>query len=213
MYQPPHFREERTEVLHELMRAHPLATLVASGPSGLEANHIPVLVDAGRGAHGVLLAHVARGNPLVGLAADGVDALAIFQGAERYVSPAWYATKQESGKVVPTWNYVVVHAHGRLRLIEDDAWLLAQITALTNRHEQPRQEPWHVDDAPETFIRAQMKGIIGIELEITRLDGKWKVSQNRPEADRTGVVSGLLAEEGGASAMAALVSGRAKPGG
>ena len=209
MYQPPHFREERPEVLQDLVRKHPLATLVASTPSGLEANHIPVLLDAARGTHGVLLAHVARGNPLVDIARSGAEAVAIFQGVDHYISPAWYQTKQESGKVVPTWNYVVVHAHGRLRLIEDDAWLLAQITALTDRHEQPRPEPWRVDDAPEAFLRAQMKGIIGIELEIARLEGKWKVSQNRPEADRRGVVAGLSAE-GDPSAMAALVTERSK---
>jgi len=207
MYQPPLHREDRIEELHALVRTFPLATLVALGPGGFEANHIPMLLDPSRGPHGTLLAHVARGNPLLGLAREGVAALAIFQGAEHYISPSWYETKRQTGKVVPTWNYAVVHAHGPLRLIEDEAWLRAQIAALTGKLEGPRQAPWQVEDAPEDFVRAQLKGIVGLELEIARLEGKWKVSQNRPLADRQGVVAGLALEEQG-SAMAALVSSR-----
>lgn len=207
MYQPPLHREDRIEELHALVRTFPLATLVALGPGGFEANHIPMLLDPSRGPHGTLLAHVARGNPLLGLAREGAGALAIFQGAEHYISPSWYETKRQTGKVVPTWNYAVVHAHGPLRLIEDEAWLRAQIAALTGKLEGPRPAPWQVEDAPEDFVRAQLKGIVGLEIEIARLEGKWKVSQNRPLADRQGVVAGLALEEQG-SAMAALVSSR-----
>ena len=208
MYQPPHFREERREVLESLIRNHPLATLVTLSPDGLEANHIPMLLDAGRGPLGVLMAHIAKANRSAEAHDQSRDVLAIFQGEDHYITPSWYAAKQEHGKVVPTWNYAVVHAHGRLSVIDDEEWLLSQITALTARHEQPRARPWQVADAPAPFVRAQMKGIVGIEIEITRLEGKWKVSQNRAQADRDGVISGLIAEDGGASRMAALVNER-----
>ncbi len=203
MYQPPHFREERIEVLHALMQAHPLAALVTLSAGKLDANHVPMLLDADRGSHGTLLAHVARGNDLVRLHEPDVEVLAIFQGAESYITPSWYETKRQTGKVVPTWNYVTVHVHGRLRVFEDPSWLRAQVTALTQAHEQDRALPWHVEDAPESFLHAQIKGIVGLEIEITRLEGKWKVSQNRPAADREGVHAGLAAE--GDAAMAGLV--------
>jgi transcriptional regulator len=190
MYQPPHFREERVDVLHALIRSHPLATIVTHVDGRLDANHIPMLMDPERN---VLLAHVARGNDLV--AGRAGEVLAVFQGPEAYVTPSWYAAKREHGKVVPTWNYAVVHAHGRLRIIDDVAWLRDQIERLT-----------HVTDAPEPFIQAQMRGIVGLEIEIARLEGKWKVSQNRPEADRAGVVEGLSAD--GVEDMAALVRAR-----
>ena len=205
MYQPPHHREERRDVLFDLVRSHALATIVTLGEVGPEANHVPMLIDAGRGAMGVLRAHVARGNELARLPEGGVRALAIFQGVERYITPSWYETKRETGKVVPTWNYVVVHAHGRLRPIPDPAWLRQQLDDLTDHFEGRRREPWRVSDAPEDFLRAQMKGILGLELEIDRLEGKWKVSQNRTEADRAGVVVGLREAEGEGSPMAALV--------
>jgi transcriptional regulator len=169
-----------------------------------------MLIDAGRGPMGVLRAHVARGNELARLPAEGVRGLAIFQGVERYITPSWYETKRETGKVVPTWNYVVVHAHGRLRPIPDQDWLRQQLDDLTEYFEGQRREPWHVSDAPEDFLKAQMKGIIGLELEIDRLEGKWKVSQNRTEADRAGVVAGLREEDGEASPMADLVERSAK---
>jgi transcriptional regulator len=204
VYQPPHFREERREVLHALMRSHPLATLVTLSAGRLDANHIPMLVDPDRGSHGTLLAHMARGNDLARMHDPEAEVLAIFQGAESYITPSWYETKRETGKVVPTWNYVTVHAHGRLRVIDDPAWLRKQITALTQTQENARALPWHVEDAPEAFVQAQIKGIIGLEIEITSLEGKWKVSQNRPAADREGVHAGL--SEQGETAMAELVA-------
>ncbi|MDQ0394144.1 FMN-binding negative transcriptional regulator [Labrys monachus] len=204
MYQPPHFREENRDVLHALMRAHPLATLVTKAGDSLDANHVPMLLDPGRGSHGVLQAHIARGNDLVARHDPSFEVLAIFQGADAYITPSWYETKRQTGKVVPTWNYVTVHVHGRLTLIEDPAWLRVQIAALTKAHEGARTAPWHVDDAPEAFIQSQIKGIVGLEIEITRLEGKWKVSQNRPDADRAGVVDGLAAQ--GDGAMAGLVA-------
>ena len=203
MYQPPHFREERQDVLHGLVRAHPLATVVTVADGRADANHIPLLLDAARGPHGTLIGHVARANAL-SKGSDG-EALAIFQGIEGYVTPSWYETKRETGKVVPTWNYVVVHARGAMRIIDDAAWLRAHVEALTRRHEGERSDPWLVSDAPAPFIAAQLKGIVGLEIEIASLEGKWKVSQNRPAADRAGVASGLRAERGEASEMAALV--------
>jgi transcriptional regulator len=203
MYQPPHFREERAEVLHALMRAHPLATLVTLADGRLDANHIPMLLDPARGPHGTLLAHIARANDLARRHDPDREVLVIFQGAEGYITPSWYETKRETGKVVPTWNYVTVHVHGRLKIVDDPIWLRAQITALTNTHEASRPAPWHVDDAPEPFVQSQIKGIVGLEIEITSLEGKWKVSQNRPMADREGVYAGLT--ERGDVAMAALV--------
>jgi transcriptional regulator len=210
MYQPPHFREDRREVLLDLIARHPLATLVVATSDGFEVNHIPCLMDGGRGSHGVLRMHVARANPLVELARSGSNAVAVFQGADSYITPAWYETKRETGKVVPTWNYAVVHAHGPLRLLDDTEWLARQIADLTDTHEGPRDHPWAVTDAPADYMRGQMKGIVGIELDVTRLEGKWKVSQNRPVADRQGVVAGLAGEDGGA-VMAALVAERATP--
>jgi transcriptional regulator len=203
MYQPPHFREERLEVLHDLIASHPLATLVTVEKGRPDANHIPMLVDRNRGRLGVLRAHVARANALA--RNQGGAALAIFQGPEGYVTPSWYATKRETGKVVPTWNYVVVHAHGPLTVIDDPAWIREQIEALTRAKEDGRAAPWHVADAPADFLASQVKGIVGIEIEIAALEGKWKVSQNRPEADRAGVAAGLRAPGDESPAMAALV--------
>ncbi len=204
MYQPPHFREDRLEVQHALIRDFPLATLVTVSPTGLTANHIPFILDPAASRLGTLRAHVARANA-VWREADGQEVLVVFQASEAYVTPSWYETKRETGKVVPTWNYAVVHAHGRLRAVADEAWLRAQIGALTRLKEEGRREPWQVGDAPEPFIAAQIKGIVGIEIEIARIEGKWKVSQNRPEADRRGVVEGLRGEPNGA-AMAELVA-------
>jgi transcriptional regulator len=203
MYQPPHFREERVEVLHALIGSHPLATLVTVENGRPDANHIPMLIDRERGRLGVLRAHVARGNALA--RGQAGPALAIFQGPESYVTPSWYATKRETGKVVPTWNYVVVHAHGLITVIDDPAWIREQIEALTRAQENGRAVPWHVADAPADFIASQVKGIVGIEIEIATLEGKWKVSQNRPAADREGVAAGLRALGSEPPAMASLV--------
>ena len=205
MYLPKHFEETRVPVLHDLIRAHPLAALVVVTAGGLDANHIPLEIDPDPTPFGTLRGHIARANPLARHASD-VEALAIFQGPDIYVSPSWYVTKQETAKVVPTWNYAVVHAHGPLRVIDDRAWVRAFVERLTNRHEGPRRDPWKVTDAPADYIDAMVKAIVGIEIPVTRLIGKWKVSQNRPAQDKAGVVEGLL-EDGGesASAMARLV--------
>jgi len=209
MYQPPHHREDRLEVQHALIRAHPLGTLVTFGAGGLAANAIPFILDASRGHLGVLQAHLARANPQWRDFEAAIDALVVFQGVESYITPSWYATKRETGKVVPTWNYAIVQARGSMRIIEDRDWLRSQITALTALKESGRPSPWAVTDAPGDFVEAQLKGIIGIEIPIAHIEGKWKVSQNRPEADRQGVVTGLE-ETGGTAelAMAELVAER-----
>lgn len=208
MYQPPHFREDDLGRQHALMRAHPFGLLVTGGAGGLQANGIPFVLDDSAGL-GILRGHVARANPQWRECLGGCDALVVFQGEEHYVTPSWYETKRETGKVVPTWNYVMVQARGRARAVEDAAWLHAQIRALTARHEGQRPVPWAVEDAPEDYIASQVKGIVGIEVEIAAIEGKWKVSQNRPQRDREGVVDGLEAEGGEPAArMAALVRER-----
>lgn len=196
MYTPGHFAETRAEVLHALMRARPLATLVTLTHAGLSANHIPLLFfppAPGEPGNGVLRGHVARANPVWRETDAGVDALAIFQGADSYVSPRWYQTKREHGKVVPTWNYCTVHVYGALRVHDDEAWVRALVTALTEAHEAGAAQPWAVTDAPEDYLQAMLRNIVGIELPIARIEGKWKVSQNQPEANRAGVISALEA--------------------
>jgi transcriptional regulator len=198
MYLPAHFAESRPEVLFDLVRSHPFGLLVTQNKNGgIDANSVPFFLDPGTdGAPGVLRAHVARANPLWKTARDDVDALVVFEGPQGYVSPAWYPSKAEHGKVVPTWNYVMVQARGRLRAIEDRDWLLAFVTRLTDRHEGTRAAPWAVSDAPRDYIETMLGAIVGIEIPLTALVGKWKVSQNRPAADREGVVDSLLREDG-----------------
>ena len=206
MYLPQHFEESRVDVLHGLIHTHPLGALVTLTADGLDANHIPFEVDPEPAPFGTLCGHVARANRVWRDLSPGVEALVIFQGPGTYISPAWYPTKQETAKVVPTWNYAVVHAHGTPRFIDDRAWLRDFVTKLTNRHEAERRDPWHVTDAPADYIDKQLGAIIGLEIPITRLIGKWKVSQNRPAQDRGGVVE-ALSHEGhpSATAMADLV--------
>jgi transcriptional regulator len=211
VYQPKHFEETRVETMHALIRAHPFGALVTQGPAGLDANHVPFEVDPDPVPLGTLRAHVARANPVWKQCA-GAEVLVLFQGPDSYISPSWYPTKQETAKVVPTWNYAVVHAHGRLRAIEDRDWLRAFVTRLTDRHESNRPDPWKVTDAPADYIESMLGGIVGLEIPLTRLVGKWKVSQNRPAADRDGVVQGLSREgQPGGAAMADLVSRRSAP--
>jgi transcriptional regulator len=205
VYVPSQFSEERVPVLHEMMQRIRLGTLVTFGDDGLVASHVPMLVDAEPGPFGMLSGHLARANPQSRAVRSPVQALAIFIGPEAYISPAWYATKPLTGKVVPTWNYVAVHAYGELRLIDDQARLLTHVTRLTAAQEAARAEPWKVSDAPADFIAGMVKGIVGFELVIARLEGKWKMSQNRPAEDRAGVVEGL-AREGGPADVAALVA-------
>ena len=206
MYLPKHFEETRVDVLHAHIRAHPLGALVVLTANGLDANHIPLEIDPDPAPFGTLRGHIARANPLWRDAAGEIEALAIFQGPSTYISPAWYPTKQETAKVVPTWNYAVVHAHGTVSFIDDRAWLRAFVERLTDRHEAGRPAPWKVTDAPEEFIESMVGGIIGLEMPVTRLVGKWKVSQNRPAHDQRGAIDGLLREGGeGAAAMADLI--------
>ena len=211
MYQPPHFREDRIEVQHDLIRARPLGLLITSGPSGLLANPLPFLIYPEVSGRGTLRAHLSRTNPHWRELAAVEQCLVVFQGPEEYITPSWYPTKREHGKAVPTWNYVTVHTWGRPSVIEDAAWLRRQIDDLTLLKEGGRPEPWMVDDAPEPYLASQMKGIVGLEIPIDRIEGKWKVSQNRPEVDRAGVVAGLRSEGGEATeVMAQLVAERGK---
>ncbi len=210
MYLPTHFEECRPDVLHRLLHEHPLGLLVTQGDGGLDANPIPFLLDPERGPHGTLRGHVARANPVWREARTDVASLVVFQGPQAYVSPAWYASKAETGKVVPTWNYVMVQARGRLVVRDDAAWLRRLVGELTARHESARPVAWQVDDAPADYIDAMLRAIVGIEIELSALTGKWKVSQNRSAADRDGVARGLAAAPPApddAHAMAALVAG------
>ncbi len=208
MYQPPHFREDRPEVQHALIRAHPLGLLITAGPAGLLANLFPFLLDADGSEKGMLRVHMARANPQWRELEAIQECLVVFQGPQDYVTPSWYATKRETAKVVPTWNYATVHVWGRPRVMNDDSWLRKQIEDLTASRENLRAEPWQVGDAPEDFVAMQMRAIVGIEIPILKIEGKWKMSQNRPEADRAGVITGFR-EEGG-EAIAALVEERGK---
>lgn len=209
MYLPPQFREDDVSILHQAIRESQLATLVTFGADGLTASHLPVLLSPEPGPLGTLIGHLSRANPQWQSFADRVPALAIFLGLDAYVTPSWYATKRETGKVVPTWNYVSVHAYGTLRTFDDPDRLLELVTSLTSLHEGTRAEPWAVADAPPEFIQSQLKGIVGLELPIDRLEGKWKMSQNRPAEDCAGVVDGLD-HEGGLpeAAVARLVAER-----
>lgn len=203
MYQPPAFREDRLEVLQTLIRSHPLATLITAGPGGLQANLIPfALIEAG--GKGTLRAHLAKANPQLEALKAGADTLVVFHGPQAYITPSWSPSKREHGRVLPTWNYVVVQVRGTPRVIEDPAWLRAQIEALTHSQESPRPEPWHVSDAPEPYVTTQLAAIAGIEIPILSIEGKWKMSQNRPAADRRGIRDGLRAE-GVSPAAARLV--------
>lgn len=210
MYVPKQFEETRVDVLHDFIRAHPFGALVTMTPGGLDANHIPFEVDPAPGPFGTLRGHVARANPVWHDLAPGGAALVMFQGADTYISPSWYPSKVETGKVVPTWNYAVVHAHGVPRFIDDRVWLRAFVEQLTTRHEARRREPWKITDAPADFIDKQVGAIIGVEIPITRLIGKWKVSQNRPAQDRDGVIEGLVREGGHSGAAMAELVRRAK---
>lgn len=206
MYVPSQFSESRVAVLQQLVREHSLATLVTLGADGLKANHIPMELDPEPAPHGTLRGHVARANPVWRDHLPDVEALAVFQGPRAYITPSWYRTKLETGKVVPTYNYAVVHARGPLRIVDDPAWLRALVERLTRMHESSRPQPWQVSDAPEEFVASQLHAIVGIEIAVTRLVGKWKVSQNRPAVDRAGVADGLRGSAGAdAAAMARLV--------
>ena len=191
MYIPRHNEEKRVSAMHSLIVSRPLGTLVTLGASGLFASHIPMILEDDGSQFGVLKGHISRANTQWQDFVPTVDALAIFAGHQHYITPNWYPGTREHGKEVPTWNYVVVHAYGPLKIIQDDDWLLTNVEKLTNIHEAASPNPWKVSDAPEDFIKSQLKGIVGLELPIQRLEGKWKVSQNRTERERNGVVNGL----------------------
>lgn len=206
MYMPAHFEEKDQGVLRALVAAHPLGSWVTLQSGRLAVDHVPFLLDPARGEFGTLVGHVARANPVWREFAPAVESVIVFQGPEAYVTPSWYASKRQHGKVVPTWNYAVVHAHGFPRAIEDRVWLHALVSRLTDTHERPRPAPWQVTDAPADYVESLLRAIVGIEIPLTRLVGKWKVSQNRPAADREGVAAGLAEQASAdARAMAPLV--------
>lgn len=207
MYVPTANSETRLPVLRQMMAAHPLAAVVTLGADGLTATHLPLVLEDDGSEFGLLKGHVSRANPQWRDLTPGVDALAIFAGPQHYISPNWYPGKLEGGEEVPTWNYVVVHAYGPLRIVQDAGWMLAHLNSLVDTHEAAFPAPWKVGDAPAGFIATLLKGIVGFELPIRRLEGKWKVSQNRNAADRQGAIDGLSrlgsAED---SAMADLIA-------
>ncbi len=204
MYTPSYFREMRVDALHGLMREYPFATVVTRGAAGLTANHLPFeLVDAAT-LHG----HVARGNELARM--DGAEVLLVFRGPDGYISPNWYPSKQETGREVPTWNYAVVHVHGRLRVIDDAAWLRRLLETLTDHHEAGQPQPWQVSDAPADHIEKSLRAIVGIEIAIERIEGKFKLSQNHPAANRAGVIRGLRERDGDGDAELAQLMTRAE---
>jgi transcriptional regulator len=182
--------------------------LISAGPGGLLANPLPFLIDRDHSQHGTLRVHMARANPQWRELETLGECLVVFQGPHDYVTPSWYATKRETGKVVPTWNYATVHAWGRPRIVNDAAWLRRQLDDLTASREGLQPAPWKVDDAPPDFVVAQMKGIVGVEIPILRIEGKWKMSQNRPEADRVGVLAGFREQGESGETMANIVAER-----
>ncbi len=201
MYLPKHFAEDRLDVLTAFIAEHPLATLVTPAGDELLATHLPMLWDPEPAPYGTLRGHVARPNPHA--TTDG-ESLAIFVGPQAYVSPSWYPSKREHGKTVPTWSYVAVHAAGRLRLVDDADWLRAFVTRLTDRFEAALPAPWRVTDAPEAYVASMLRGIVGVEMPVRRLEGKWKLNQNRQPADVDGTIDGL--ERRGDPASAAVAS-------
>ena len=208
MYIPKLNAETRLGVMQDLMEAQPFATLVTMGTSGLVATHLPLVLHRDQGRYGLLRGHISRANQQWREFSPEVQALVIFAGPHHYITPSWYEEKTKTGKVVPTWNYVVVHAYARLTVVEDSAWLLEHLNTLTNVHESTFATPWKVSDAPADYVASMMKGIVGLELAMERLEGKWKVSQNRSEADRAQVAAGLEGLGGEDDlAMKALVLG------
>jgi transcriptional regulator len=207
MYQPDQFRVEDIAQLHTLMRARPFATLVSAGASGLYASHLPTVLKQD-GPWGAIECHLARPNPHWKELAQCSEALMIFQGPSGYITPNWYPTKAETGKVVPTWNYAAVHAYGRPEVIEDKDRLLRHVTELTAQQERGEARPWSPADAPANYIDAMLRGIVGFRFEITRLEGKWKMSQNRAPQDQAGVVAGLRARAAGDDVEIAEIIGR-----
>jgi transcriptional regulator len=209
MYVPKHYEETDLAVLHALIDAHPLGAWVTVSREGMTANHIPFLLDSGRGEFGMLVGHVARANPVWRSLEENGESMVIFQGQSAYISPSWYPSKWEHGKVVPTWNYAVVHAHGAARAIHEHEWLMKLVERLTIKHESGREVPWRVADAPADYIARRLDAIVGIEIPIRHIEGKWKASQKELVKDKLGIVAGLRAEARSEStAMARLVEVR-----
>lgn len=210
MYVPAAFAETDRDVLHDFIRAHPLGALITgSATAGLYATHLPLVLDAHRGAHGVLHGHIARANPHHDRARDVSDALVIFTGADAYITPGWYASKVRHGRVVPTWNYIAVHVTGRISFVDDPDVLMAHLGALTDTHEADQAHPWAMADAPPGYVEQLARAIIGVQIEIVSLEGKWKLSQNRPADDIDGVIAGLShSPHASAQSVAAHVAAR-----
>jgi transcriptional regulator len=208
LYRPPAFKEDRVDVMHDAIRNNPLGTLVTSGHEGLQGDHIPFLIRPEAGGYGTLLCHLAKANRHLDTLRACNEAMVMFQGPHAYISPSLYASKKVDGKVVPTWNYIAVHAWGEPTVIDDPRWLMEQVTALTDRQEAGREDRWHVSDAPSDFMGAQLKGIVGVQVIVKRMEGKWKVSQNRPAADRATVAAGLVSGNPAEAEMARQVAER-----
>lgn len=211
MYIPKHFEQPNIDVMHALIRAQPLATLITLSADGLNANHIPLHLSGQAPSLGILRGHIARSNSLWRDYAKDMEVLAVFQGPDAYITPSWYPTKAENGKAVPTWNFVVAHAYGTLRVIHDPSWLRSHLEALTTQTESPFAKPWHVADAPYDYTEKLISALVGLEIEISRLLGKWKISQNQPAQNKAGIVEGLRTSTStDALAMAALVENAPK---
>ena len=208
MYLPPHFAEPNIEELHRIVRDHPLGLLVRQGPAGLEADHLPFLLDAGSGPQGALSAHVARANPIWREVNEGDAVLVVFRGVQGYISPNWYPAKQETHRFVPTWNYEVVHAHGTIHVHDDEKFVRGVVARLTHRHEADQPRPWKMGDAPPDYIDAMLKSIVGIEITVARLVGKFKLSQNREARDRVSAAQALIAQGDIELGQAMLASNR-----
>lgn len=207
MYIPTYHEEKDVGIMHSLIESHPLATWVTTADDGLTVNHIPFFLDSTRGELGTLVAHVARANPVWKALSTTANSVLVFQGAESYITPSWYPSKHAHGKVAPTWNYAVVHAYGLPCVIDDRDWILKQISQLTDIHEAEQEHPWKVSDAPRDFTDKLLQAVVGIEIPIAQLVGKWKVSQNRPDPDKAGVVAGLLTRnDQNSREMASLVN-------
>lgn len=194
MYVPSHFEESRPEALHGLIVEHPVGVLVTHGSEGLDANHLPFELVENVGEHGILRAHVARNNPVWQSMAKGDEVLVVFRAEEAYISPNWYPSKLETHKQVPTWNYRVVHAHGRITVHDEEKYVRGVVARLTRRHETGHPSPWRMGDAPQDYINTMLKAIVGIEIEITRLVGKFKLSQNREVRDRVSAGETLIGQ-------------------
>ena len=212
MYLPKIHEETRLDVLHGLIREHSLGTWVAADETELNVNHIPFVIDSSRGEFGTLVGHVARANPVWKAPANTLPSVIIFRGPQTYITPSWYPSKHEHGKAVPTWNYAVVTAHGLPAFIEDPAWLYGHLSDLTDKHEASQALPWKIGDAPQEFTDKLIAAIVGVEIPIQRIEGKWKTNQNRPEQDKIGVVAGLLGKgDDDSVAMASLVRSHIRP--